>query len=254
MQASITDSQALPPVPRPITPRGRKRSWAEAPVRLWVLLSLIVCLVTAYLFYSRISESLKERNLIYNGTKVDAIIDEIEGQTTPGIKVPRSSAPNVKMHYKASDGTDAKIEGNLTRVLEGDVVVGETLPIRIDPKDSRIWTDRTEPRGWLANLSMPLIFLPLAVVSLLILIIKRQGVLKIWKNGVPATASVVSLQHSGLAPSSRLLRYALTESEDRRVFTMLYPVQAGLPEKGDELQLIVAPNDPSRAVVAKLYM
>jgi len=222
-------------------------------VRLWLVLTLVVCAVMAYLLYSRIMVGLEERKLILQGDKVEAIVDEIEGQNRPGIKVARSTSPHVKMHFKTKEGVEQTVEGNLVRMLQGDVIVGKPLAIRVDPKDALLWTDRMEPRPWLANLSMPLLFLPVVVVTVLVMILKRHGVLRIWKTGEPAEATVVSLEHSGLAPRSRLLRYALTEREDRRVFTMLYPVRAGLPQKGDELQLLVIANNPSRAIVAAFY-
>jgi hypothetical protein len=249
----MTDPATLPPAPRTITPRGRNRAWAEAPVRLWLLLAIVVCGVTAYLFYDRISVGLQERSLINNGVKVDASIDEIEGQNRVGVRAAHSAAPHVRMRY-TYEGVEYPVDGNLSRVLEGEVVVGRPLPLRIDPKKPRIWTDRIEPRPWVGNLSMPLIFLPVAILTLVVLLWQRQRVLNVWRNGVPAVASVVSVQQSALAPRSRLLRYAIRDSEDRRVFTLLYPVHAGVPQKGDELDLVILPDNPARAVVAKLYM
>lgn len=253
MQTSSLDPVTIPPAPRALTPRGKKRSWAEAPVRLWLLLAIVVCGVTAYLFFDRIAVGLEERKLINNGAKVDAIVDEIEGQNRPGIRVAHSAAPHVKMRY-TYEGVEYPVDADLNRVLEGEVTVGRPLALRVDPKKPRIWTDRTEPRPWVGNLSMPLIFLPAAILTLIVLVWKRIGVLKVWKIGEPALAHVVSLQQSALAPRSRLLRYAISGSEDRRIFTMLYPVHSGIPQKGDELQLVAMPNDPSRAVVAKLYL
>lgn len=247
------DPSTLPAIPRPLNSRAKKRSWAEAPVRLWLILAILVTGVTAYLYYSRIQISMADRKLIFDGTKYDAAVLEIEGQTRPGLRFPKSSSPRVKLRFTTPDNQTQTVEGNLMPAIDGDVQVGGTVPIRVNPQNPLIWTDRTEPRPLAAELSMALIFTPIALLNIFIVIFQRQRVLKIWRNGEPAIAHVVGLQHSPLAPKSMQVRYALSEGDDLRVCTMLYPASAGLPQVDEEMLLLIGNNNPAKAIVAKLY-
>jgi hypothetical protein len=52
---------------------------------------------------------------------------------------------------------------------------------------------------------------------------------------------------------SRVVRFALADGNDRRVFHVLYPASSGKLVKGDKLLLVAPANRPSRAIVAALY-
>jgi len=217
------------------------------------VLAILISAVTAYLYYARAQISLADRRLLSSGDKYDATVVEIEGQSRPGAKVPRSASPRVRLRFTPPDGDTRTVEGSLAPSLTGTVEVGGTVPIRVNPTDPAIWTDRTEPRSLAAELSMALIFTPIALATIAVVLLRRRGVLNIWRHGNPAVAHVVGMQHSPLAPKSRQLRYALNEGSDRRVCAMLYPVSAGLPAVNDEMLLIIARDNPAKAVVAKLY-
>jgi hypothetical protein len=50
-----------------------------------------------------------------------------------------------------------------------------------------------------------------------------------------------------------VVRYTLTEGNDRRVFSTLIPVDRAQLQNGDELMLLAPPGRPGRGVVADLY-
>jgi hypothetical protein len=67
-------------------------------------------------------------------------------------------------------------------------------------------------------------------------------------------AYVVSCKHSSMAPRSRICRYTLIDSPDKRVFRLLYPTHHGVPREGDVLEVVVLSEQPGRAIAADLYV
>lgn len=252
LSTESTDTLDLPPVPRPITSRAKRRSWAEAPVRTWVILALIVCGVTAYLYAQRARSAMNDRRLVMQGVPIKAKVNTVEENPRPGHSVVRRDGPLVNITYTAPDGSTQNDSARLTPLMEGSVETGGQLDIRVDPENPRRWTDRTKPRPWSAELSVPLLLTPFAFMSLLVLVIRRQAVLKVWETGEPVMASVTGSQQSAIAPRSRQLSYVLQTGG--RVHTMLYPLSAGMLDEGDEVLMIAPPNEPGRAIAAKLYV
>ena len=127
------------------------------------------------------------------------------------------------------------------------------LKIRVDPNDPTHWTEVTEPRSWVQELTVVGLLLPLAVLLVIVTFWKRRGVIKTWRNGALKAARVVEVRHTGMAPMSRVIRFTLLDGDDRRVFAALMPTHAGIPLPGQSVWLIVPPNRPSRSIVAQLY-
>jgi protocatechuate 3,4-dioxygenase beta subunit len=64
-----------------------------------------------------------------------------------------------------------------------------------------------------------------------------------------------ALRHrAALAPRSRVCRYTITDGDDRRVFTTLYPTRYGIPERGNVLDMLILPDQPERGIVADFYV
>jgi hypothetical protein len=63
----------------------------------------------------------------------------------------------------------------------------------------------------------------------------------------------IDTKQSAIAPRSRIVRYAIKDAADRRIFSMLFPQSAGVPEKGEEFEVLYLPNRASRAIAAELY-
>jgi hypothetical protein len=55
-----------------MNPRASRRSWNEAPVRIWAILSVAVLLVAVYFTIPQIYRALKDRELINMAFRVNA--------------------------------------------------------------------------------------------------------------------------------------------------------------------------------------
>jgi hypothetical protein len=244
---------SLPPAPRPINPRAARRSWAEAPVRIWAILSIIVLVVTIYFTVSQVSAALATRRLIFHGTAVMAHVDAANGVKDRGRRYDRRDRIGADLTFTAPDGTRQTVQGELSP-QSGFLTVGGTIDLRVDPNDPTVWTDRITPPPWHTELSAVIILVPLLLLSVLMMLWRRVQVLAVWRRGEPMSGIVVDSKQSAIAPRSRVVRFALMDGNDRRVFHVLYPTRAGEPGKGDELLLIAPPLKPSRAIVADLYI
>src|SRR5262245_13966422 len=77
MSDQAVDAPVLPQTPRPLTPRARRRSWAELPVRVWLILTITIALVTVYFTVTRVLEAREDRWLIEHGTPVNAVFEAV---------------------------------------------------------------------------------------------------------------------------------------------------------------------------------
>ena len=96
--------------------------------------------------------------------------------------------------------------------------------------------------------------LPLLALAIVVMLLRRRRILKIWRSGEAAAAVVVDTKQSSIAPRSRVMRFALRDGDDRRVFQTLAPRSMGELNPGDEVMILHEPGNPGRAVVAELYM
>lgn len=250
LNESGADAPALPPVPRPSTPRARRRSWAEMPVRIWLVLTATILLITFYFTFTRVREALADRWLINHGLPVNARFERVAGDP-----VPKRRPRNEPMVCEISFTVEGK-KHQFPIVLEakpgGFARVGEDFPIRVDPGNPNRWTERTSPRPWAQELTAVGLLVPICLVLLGVTLWRRWGMLRIWQNGELAEGAVVEARHTAVAPLSRVIRFTYLDG-DRRVWTTLIPTSSGVPQKGERVWLIRAPNSPGRAVMARLY-
>src|SRR5438034_10934373 len=247
---NATDS--LPPAPRAVSSRARRRSWAEMSVRVWMILSIIVLLATIYFTARQITGAMATRRLILHGAPVIAHIDAANGVKDIGRQYDRRDRNTADLTFTGPDGVKRTVQGDLSPP-NGMFAIGDNIDLRVDPNNPTIWTDRLEPPPWRTELSAVIVVVPLLALSLLMMSWRRAQVLNVWRKGEPATGIVVDSKQSAGAPRSRVVRFALADGNDRRVFQVLYPTSAGEPAKGDELLLLAPPNKPARAIVAALY-
>jgi hypothetical protein len=243
----------LPPVPRPVTRRAARRSWAEAPVRVWEILTVIVVAAATYLALTHLTRAMRDRWLILHGTPVEAQVTAMNSSKQSTRPLDRRETIIADLNFRTPGGQELTVKGSLTPA-EGNLYVGDRLPIRIDPEDPTRWTDRAAPRPWLAEMTAVLFLLPLLALAVLMMLWARRRTLNLWRRGEPAVAVVVDTKQSSIAPRSRVMRYALRDGEDRRVFSTLAPNSMGPLGPGDEVMILHAPQNPGRAVVAELYV
>ncbi|MGH7178467.1 MAG: hypothetical protein ACREJC_13900 [Tepidisphaeraceae bacterium] len=247
------DASPVAPPPRPITAGARKRSWSEAPVRLWVVLSILVALITGYFVVTRTATGLRERRLIAHGVQVTAVVEAIDGFDLHKRDFLRDQARMVRLHYDGPDGKRYKDEIVFPPEPDKKIHVDDRVTLRVDPDDPTIMTPLSTPEPWFQKLFVVLMLAPLLLILLLMVTFRRAGILKIWRDGVAAPAVVLGTDRVAIAPRSQLLRLTLRDGEDRRIFTVLHPTATGTIEKGDEIWVVHADKNVGRAVVARLY-
>jgi len=249
-----TEDTAPPPPPRLITPRALRRSWHERPVRLWMLLTIIITLSTLSFAIRDISSGINERNLIEHGLKVPATIDMVDLYERKNRTFSREEAHNIRVRYTTPAG----------RAMKADIVypastakerfmVGDTIELRMDRDDPESITLQTQPRSWTATLSVVILLTPLAILLAVVMLLQRRRVLRVWQTGDAAEAVAVDSHRSGIAPRSKVVRFTLEGADDRRVFSTLYPHEAGELHPGDVFWIVMRKDSPGQAVVAELY-
>ena len=247
----------LPPSPRPLTAAARRRSWAEMPVRIWCILAITLMIVIVYFTISQVNAGAGERAMILSGIPVEGEIVQILSTTNPQAKFPRNESWVAKVRYTLPDEqTPRTAPGALSILSQPDAVIhpGDRIALRIDPNDPNHWTDRTQPRSWVVELSVVLLLLPLLTLILLIAVLQRARILRIWRNGDAADAIVMEVRQTAIAPLSRLLRFTLSDGSDSRICSVLIPTRAGVPSRGETISLVMPRGIPQRAVLAKLYL
>jgi hypothetical protein len=246
----------LPSTPRAVTPRVTKRSWGEGPVRFWWTSALAVTLVGAYVAYVNAAQELKHRRLLETGLALQATAHRVNGYTAsdnPRYAVQRDQSIAVELDVTLPDGSPLRLTGYLPQ-NDGYIRIGQAVQVRVDPNDHTNWAEERDLLPWWRVLALP-VFLLLPVVLLLLGIAewRRRMFLRVWREGMRAEGLVVDVRHPAAAPLSRVVRFSIVDARDRRVFKMLYPTRAGVPNKGDSLTLLMRLDRPQDAIVAELY-
>lgn len=254
-QADVPPGEAGPPAdpPREVTARVRGRAWTEPRVRLWWALAVAVLGVVLYVVVSQTAGWWKERSLLTRGVEVQAVItratDRLNDITVPDKKMPPDSTCELEFEWQ---GRKHQVRGQLPEHMNlgQHVVTGPDHPItlHVDPADPDNWTDRTTSppllRRMIAGVSVGL---PIIAVLLLLALLKRRGVLNVWRTGPASGALVVSTGQTPLAPRSRVVRCTPADSTDKRVFTVYLPARAGVPARGDVVWVVRPPERPEPA-------
>src|SRR5580700_5332855 len=76
-------STIVPPPPRAVTSVALQRSWAEMPVRVWVVMAIVLLVVIVYFTISRVVAGAGERAMILDGIAVTADVVQIAGTSNP---------------------------------------------------------------------------------------------------------------------------------------------------------------------------
>jgi hypothetical protein len=240
---------APPGPPRPITPRVRRRGWAEPHVRAVALAAVAATLVSAYFFASRYLEWRREARLVSQGTPVSALVTEAGGITLANKVVPPTTP--VTLEYEAG-GRKVTVQGTLKGRKE-HIVTGHTVPIRVRPDDPETWTSLPEPRPLRMELLGGLIVLPFAAVFGILAWVLHRRVLKLWRDGSATPAVILDSRHTAIGPRTHLVRCTPVRGDDRRLLHAYLPATMARPQQGDELWLITRPSPSNRAVSAAWF-
>ena len=244
--ADVAAPPALPDPPRHLTARVRRHSWTEPRVRSWWLVASAVTAVTLFLLGSGYYVWRRDVDLIRNGREVSAWIYAADGIPIPGRHRP-PSAP-VTLRYEVG-GKKYEVDGYLRGRTE-PFIIQTYVPIRVDPDDPGRWTARSKPDALWPEMLGGVILLPAVPVLAAVVFFQRARVLKLWRNGRAVEAVVLESRQTAMAPRSRVLRCAPTESSDRRVIGVYAPDRAGRLAPGDTLWILTDPAGGSRAAAA----
>ena len=243
----------MPPAPREVTPRVRRRAWGDIHVRFWWLSALAVALVIGYFTAHRVREALRDRALIRDGIPVKTTIKTAGEKYIAGQSEMRNSFKPVTLLGTLPDGQEREFRGEVPPG-PGYLIIGSPLEIRVARDDPSEWTAQLEPLPWSRELALSLMFLPLIVLLLLVAYLMRRRVLRVWERGEPAEAVIKEVKHSAYAPRSRVLRFSLAAGDDRRIFTTLCPPGVAVPAVGEQIQLLMLPSQPNRAIWTRPYV
>ena len=233
------------PPPRPIGAAARRQATREVAVRTWLLITFGVALVVVVVGYRNVNEGLADRRLRASGVRVEALIEGIGGGTDHNAD--RTNSKPVTLSFQMPGEAERRTVSGTSSPMPGRFSVRDTIPIWIDPYDSKRWTDRVESPGWLSLLAVPLLLAPL-VVALGALTIRRRGrFVRTYRDGTWARGSVVEVQTSALAPGQKVLRVALPD----RTVAVTRPDRLGPVAPGDAADVIV--DARGRAVLAAAY-
>ena len=222
------------------------------PVRVWIILTLAVAFVTIYFTITRIQEALDNRWLADHGVQINAIFTSVSGDPLPKRRLRNETMPStIKFTY---GGKQYESELELEPKPGIPAVVGTELPIKIDPNNPSRLMEVAQPPPWSHELAVIAVLIPVLMIVALVVLWKRRGVLKVWRDEPLTEAVVVELRQTPVAPMSRVIRFTIPQSGGGRIWSTLMPAKAGLPSIGQKFQIICPPGNPDRAIVAQLYM
>jgi hypothetical protein len=164
------------------------------------------------------------------------------------------------MSFQTPAGESLVIERSRLRDQREPLKVGNSITLYVDKarlknwdaKDTDLRTDRLET-SLREDLFLGLVFLPVVNILLIIAVTQRIRVVRTWRFGQAMAAIVVETRQTPSSPFSRLVRFALRDSRDRRVFKAIVPMRVAQFQTGDLFWVVAKPNRPDQAIVAALY-
>lgn len=241
--------------PRPLTPRATRQSWWEPSVRAWWLVAIAIAFVLAFQLTVQLTESLQVRHRQAQWRHETVTIDKIDGSSRTSYTVaPEYLATSLlDMTYTDAAGAKQKLSGHLVAQFKPKHP-GETVELLIDPADPTNYTDRVRPAPLIEQFIIPGMLCPFPVIFAIVAVVKRKRTLGLWRDGQRRKAEVIDVQKSALAPRSAVLRCTVPDSREHRLFRLTIPRRLlPSPQKGDTLDVITPPGEPTRAIAAMLY-
>jgi hypothetical protein len=215
-------------------------------VRFWWAVAAALVLGMGYLLVMETLDWSREVRLVKEGAVVQAVVYEA-GQTVKNRPVPPTG--NVDLTY-TYEGKQYKVTGELAERPAGTLMSASTIPLRVDPGDPRVWTNRTVPPSLWGKMLGPLLLLPAALLAVVVAVVARGRVAKLWRTGEARQAVVVETKQTPLAPLSQAVRCAIVGG-DKRLITVYVPQRGGRVKKGDVIWVVA---QGARAVAAGAFL
>lgn len=220
-------------------------------MRVWTLVTVGVFVVIFAVGVRAILQSMADRRLLREGVRVEATIEQIAGGTR---NQTRAVARLVTLTFLLPGETERR-ELNLVvlpaSAQGGAISKGDKLPILVNPKDPRVWTDRTEPASWIIVLAVPLLLLPIALLLAFVTVLARRRMTRLYEQGTLRQANVIDAHRSALVPRQKVVKLGVGGG---RVLSAAYPDALGPITNGDTIDAIINNEArPTLAIVARAY-
>jgi hypothetical protein len=214
------------------------------------VVAVAMAVIASYYAVSRYYLWSVERRLITTGQRVQAEVMGYEPlvDALPNRLVQPDGQVDVRYTHA---GQTYRVHGALAGRKE-PILTRTKIQVIIDPAEPTRWTARLEPTPLQHELLPAMLLTPFVVVPLLVALVNRRRVLRIYRDGEALLARVVGTGHSAAAPGSRLIRCAPHTGGDGRVIKTALPTRK-TPPVGQNLWLIAPPNRPQQAVPAALF-
>jgi hypothetical protein len=236
----------LPIPPRAVTPLVRRRSWTEPSVRFWWLASLVLLIIGVWFFLTQAREYQRERWLISNGTPVNAIIADANGDSRVGAKFPPGTECTLRFSF---GGQNISVSG----MLDTFITNGQTVVLHVNPADPTEWTFRSQADPLNSRLSAGAVIAVAVLATGATALWLRRRVLRVWRDAAAIAYTVVDTRHSALAPLSHAVRCTMLTGRNTRLLTVYLPGKLPRPSSGEILWLLHPPSRPSAAIAAQAY-
>ena len=226
----------IEPPPREVTPFVRRRAWADPRVRAWWLTSIALLVLTAYLAVQQYVDWSRLSRAVRSGVVVPARVDAVENDSRVGKSVSAGAPVSLTYDY---NGKTYHQDGTLSGLTVA-ARVGDAVPLHLDPADPNNWTARGDVPSLVVALVGAILVLPVAILTGLIALIARAGVLKTFATGPTVQATVAGNKQTPLAPRSRAITCNVGGSG--RVIEVFVPPALSTLAAGDAVDVIL----PSR--------
>jgi hypothetical protein len=243
--AAASAPPAPAPPPRLVTPAAKRRSWTDPIIRFWILATIVLLGIGGWFITQQVIESRNEQWLIANGTSVNAIVLSSGGDSRPGKKIPPGTPCTLQFDWK-----DEAVSVDGTLATNDFFTIGQTVPLRVDPNDTSIWTDRTAPEPLGRRLIAGAVVIPAVLITGAGALLLRRRLLRIWRDGDAVLYAVVETKYSALAPLSHTVACVTAAGRDPTIIVVYLPARFARPKPGDFLWLIRRPDKPKPAIAA----
>lgn len=246
--ATALSGSAVPEPSRPVTPRVRRRVWAEPQVRGGLLLVIGLLLGAIILAIGSTLEWVQETNVIRNGVVIPAMAWHAGGARVQGMSLAVGVPVDIQYEYKGQKYTHTGVLHNT-----GTQYVSQTpFDIRVDPENPDIWANRTDMPSVAEKMMGVAIMLGVALVCAVVTLLLRRRWIALWVDGDRINARIVGQSSSALAPHSVVLSCAVRVGKTERPLLVYVPQKMAPAAEGQAIELVVS-HDRSRALAVINY-
>jgi hypothetical protein len=231
-----------------VTPAAQRRAWTEPVIRFWILATVALLGIGGWFLTQQIIESRHEQWLIASGTPITATVQSAGGDSRVGKKIPPGTPCTLQFEW---NNENVSVDGTLA--TNDFFTIGQSVPLRVDPNDTSVWTDRTVPEPLGRRLIAGAVVIPAVLITVAAALLLRRRLLALWRNGEAQLYAVVEAKYSALAPLSHTVGCVIAAGRDPTVITVYLPARFQRPKAGDLLWLIRRPGKPKPAIAASAF-